>query len=171
MSDAIANHRRACDGFSAIVAQGAGHWSSQSPCPEWDARDVVEHVIGFHDELLLAPTATEPARPEDDPVARWALTVSAIDSAEEAPGDVDLDQLLPVLTSEVLAHTWDLAMAIGIDPNLDPELCAASHDVMRSNEEQMRASGLFDASITPADHADAAARHIAFLGRDPAWTR
>ena len=149
----LTNHRRACAGFSAVVAQG-GSWTDPAPCPEWDARGVVEHVISFHNELLLRPTGTEPVRPKDDPIARWAVTVRAIDSAMEMespkdrddpamPPQVDLDRLLPALTAEVLAHTWDLAKAIGVDPHLDKELCEVSYEFMRSNEEQLRSSGMF----------------------------
>ena len=101
MSDVITNHRRACRGFSAVVAQGEGSWENPSPCSEWDARGVVEHVIGFHDQLLLLPTGTKPTRPKDDPIARWAETVPAIDSAMKVapmPPEVDLDRLLPALT-------------------------------------------------------------------------
>jgi uncharacterized protein (TIGR03086 family) len=170
MSDVIANHRRACAGFSAIVAQGEGRWMNPSPCADWDAGGVVEHVIGFHDELLLRPTGTEPPRPADDPIIRWAETVAAIRSAvEKAPSsDIDLDQLLPALTAEVVTHTWDLAQAIGVDPELDVELCEVSYDFMRANEEPMRSSGLFGDAVGP-DDTDAATRLIAFLGRDPGW--
>ena len=178
MSDVITNHRRACTGFSAIVAQGEGSWRNPSPCAEWDARGVVEHVIGFHDELLLRPTGTEPMRPQDDPIARWAATVPAIHSAmvlassSDDIGDspiapaVNLDQLLPALTAEVLAHTWDLAQAIGVDAYLDTELCEVSYDFMRANEAQVRSSGMFAAAVPP-DKTDAAVQLIAFLGRDP----
>jgi uncharacterized protein (TIGR03086 family) len=181
MSDVITNHRSACSGFSAIVAQGEGSWRNPSPCSEWDARGVVEHVIGFHDELLLRPTGIEPVRPEDDPVARWALTVPAIRSAVETasskdlrerpvPAEVDLDQLLPALTAEVLTHTWDLAKAIGVDPHLDPELCQVSYDFMRANEAQVRSSVMFGAAVSRPNNTDAVTQLIAILGRDPGWT-
>ena len=171
MDDLIANHRRACSGFSAIVAQGDRRWTEPSPCSEWDARGVVEHVIGFHDELLLRRTGTEPVRPTDDPIVRWAVTVPAIESAiEVASTEVDLDGLLPALTAEVLAHTWDLAKAIGVDPQLDTELCEVAYVFMRANEEQLQSSGLFGSSQPAPDNADAAARFIAFVGRDPGWT-
>jgi uncharacterized protein (TIGR03086 family) len=174
MSDVITNHRRACRGFSAIVAQGEGSWSDPSPCSEWDARGVVEHVIGFHDALLLRPTGTKPTRPKDDVAARWAVTETAISSAVQktaASEVVDVDQLLPALTSEVLAHTWDLAKAIGVDPHLDAELCEVSYDFMRPNDEQLRSSGMFGAAVPQSDSTDAGTRLVAFLGRDPGWTR
>jgi uncharacterized protein (TIGR03086 family) len=180
MSDVLTNHRMACSGFSAVVAQGEGRWMNPSPCPGWDAGAVVDHVIGFHDELLLRPTGTEPTRPNDDPTARWALTVPAIDSAMAVassndpdepvmPGDVNLERLLPSLTAEVLVHTWDLAKAIGVDPDLDPELCEVSLDVARGNDELMRASGSFGAAVTVPSNADVAIQLIAFFGRDHGW--
>ena len=177
----VARHRKACDGFSLIVGQAEGHWTNSSPCPEWDARGVVEHVIGFHDVLLLRPLGRKPTRPKDDPVARWEVTVTAIQSAMDlaaspgsdepagSPGS-DLDRLLPMLTAEVLVHTWDLARAIGADPRLDPELCEVSCGVVGPNDESLRSSGLFGPAVVVPARADAATRLVALMGRDPQWT-
>jgi len=141
---------------------------------------VVEHVIGFHDVLLLRPLGTKPTRPKDDPVVRWGATVPAIQSAmdsaplraDEAPGstDLDLDRLLPMLTAEVLVHTWDLARAIGVDPRLDPGLCEVSCAVLGPNDESLRSSGLFRPPVIVPASADAATRLVALMGRDPQWS-
>ena len=180
MEGIVANHRRACEGFSAVVVQGGGAWANPSPCREWDAEAVVEHVIGFHDVLLLGPTGAKPSRPKGDPVARWSVTVSAIDSAMEtvASGteagrsgatELRLDTLLPMLTTDVMVHTWDLARAIDVDPQLDQLLCELSFQAALSHDEQLRASGMFGAAVpVPAD-ADAGSRLVAFFGRDPEW--
>lgn len=175
MSDVITNHHKACSGFSDIVAQGEGRWARPSPCAEWDARGVVEHVIGFHIALLLEPTGSRVTLPKDDPTARWAMTAAAIDAGMEAaassePPAVDLEQLLPGLTSEVLTHTWDLATAIGVEPHLDAELCAVSYDFMRGNVDQIRSSGMFGAAVSAPDRSDPRTQLIAFLGRNPDWT-
>jgi uncharacterized protein (TIGR03086 family) len=181
VDEVIARHRKACAGFSAIVRQAEGNWGRRSPCAGWDSRGVVEHVIGFHDVLLLRPTGTKPSRPKDDPLARWAVTVPAIDAAIErisaqgpaagtGSSPVDLARLLPVLTTDVLAHTWDLARAVGVDDRLDPGLCEISYRVVRSNDERLRASGMFDPAVPVAEDADPPTRLIAFLGRDPEWS-
>jgi uncharacterized protein (TIGR03086 family) len=179
MSDVVDNYRTACQGFAAVVAQGEGSWTNPSPCPDWDARGVVEHVIGFHGELLLRPTATEHECPTGDPGARWSATASAIHSAiamasslddPRVSPEVDLVRLLPALTAEVLVHTWDLAKAIGVEPHLDAELCEVAYDFMRANEERVRSSGMFDSSVPASNTPDAATRLIAFLGRDAGWT-
>ncbi len=169
-----ARHRQACTAFSAVVVQGVGRWTAPSPCPEWDAADVVEHVIAIHDELLLGPAGVEPDRPDADPMARWAATVVAIDAATDpsppdlstaAAAGVDLDTWLPVLTGEVVAHTWDLAEALGVDTELDPELCEVALATVRANEQQVRASGLFAAPVPTPAGSDALTQLVSFLGR------
>jgi uncharacterized protein (TIGR03086 family) len=176
-----ARHAKACEGFSAVVGQAEGAWGNPSPCAGWDARGVVEHVIGFHDVLLLRPTGTKPARPKDHPAARWAVTVPAILAAMDRTRsagsaavtglpELDLDRLVPMLTVDVLVHTWDLARAVGVDPGLDPVLCDIADQAVRSNVERLRTSGLFGPAVPVAAGADAATRLVALLGRDPEWT-
>jgi len=176
VNDLVSRHRRACDGFSAVVQQGDGRWDNPSPCPQWDARGVVEHVIGFHDVLLLRPMGAKPERPKGDPIARWAVTVPAIfsvlerTSTEVLDTDVTIDRLLPALTADVLVHTWDLARAIDVDPRLDPELCVICYDIVRPNDERLRESGMFAPIVPVPDDADPATRLVTFLGRNPGWT-
>ena len=62
-------HRRACVGFGAVVDRVGERWDRPSPCPEWDARGVLEHVIGFHDVLLLVPLGAKPDPPPG--TTRW----------------------------------------------------------------------------------------------------
>ena len=173
-------HLHACEGFSRVVAQAEGRWERRSPCPEWDARGVVEHVIGFHDVLLLQPLEAKPRRPKGDPVERWRVSQAAIVAALSGLADDprppvrdipirDLGRLLPVLSAEVLVHTWDLARGIGVDPALDPGLCEIALAVVRPHENQLRDSGMFGASVPVPEDADAATLLVAFLGRDPSW--
>lgn len=173
-------HLLACEGFSAIVHQADGSWGNPSPCTEWDARGVLEHVIGFHDVLLLRPTGTKPKRPKDDPAARWEVTAAAVrtvaDRAPTPPTPVDdptqpdLARLWPMLTTEVLLHSWDLARAVGVDPRLDAGLCDDCYQMALSNDHQLRSSGMFGPAVPVAHDADPTTRLVALLGRDPRWT-
>jgi uncharacterized protein (TIGR03086 family) len=177
--DAIARHLRACARFTAIVQDVGDRWSSPTPCSDWDARGVVEHVIGFHDVLLLRPLNLKPRRPRGDPVARWAVTVSAIESVMPdlgeglvlaTPGDtyMDLGLLLPMLTGDVLVHTWDLAKAIGVLPSLDPEMVERAYNDARMGSN-LRTPDMFGPSIPVPDDADMVTKLVALLGRDPGW--
>lgn len=154
-------------------------WDRPSPCPGWDARGVVEHVIGFHDVLVLRPLGAKPHRPKDDPSARWAVTVPAIFSALRARwvgvgtpgGPLDLDALLPMLTTDVLVHTWDLSRAVDLEVALDPALCEAALDGARRSADRLRSSGMFGPPITAPEGSRVQTALIAFLGRDPSWGR
>lgn len=166
------DHRQACEGFTAAVQAAAGRWDAPSPCTEWDARGVLEHVIGFHDVLLLRPLEAKPTRTKDDPVARWAVTVDALFSALSRPGALDgqRESLLGALTTDVLVHTWDLSKAVGLDGVLDPRLCQIGLDRAMANREQLEASDMFGAPVAVPDDAPVQDRLLGLFGRDPAWS-
>ena len=146
---------------------------------------MLEHVIGFHDVLLLRPLGLKPERPREDPQGRWQLTY---DRVREAMGRRELfdrvievpaieknpatrlaaGKLVPRLTQDVLVHTWDLARAVGADDSLDPTWCAIFLDELPA-DLNLNASGMFAEPIVISDQADTQSRLLARLGRDPSW--
>jgi uncharacterized protein (TIGR03083 family) len=167
-------HLAACAGMSAVVARVGDRWGRPSPCEAWDARAVLEHVIGFHDVLVLLPAGTKPRRPRDDPEARWAVTVEALRGTLAAQEP----EVLPMLTTDVLVHTWDLSRAAGVPHGLDAGLCASAHRAALAHAEALAASGMYappvHAATGPAEgtgeEPDPVAALVALLGRDPGWT-
>jgi hypothetical protein len=85
---AIYRHRRACYEFGAVVKQVGQRWERPSPCPEWDARDVLEHVIGFNELLLLRPLGIKANRPKDDAPGRREATQLVIFTASMPTGPI-----------------------------------------------------------------------------------
>lgn len=187
-SDDAAAHRHlaACRRFTAAVVAADGRWDRPSPCTDWNARAVVEHVIGFHDVLLLRPMGAKPDRPRDDPARRWSLTVDALARVFEQPGlfdgpvdvpavgarpatVVDARALVPMLTVEVLVHTWDLARAVGAPDDLDPQLCGRALARLPADDAALARSGMYEPPVLASDGADAQTRLLAALGRDPSW--
>lgn len=171
MDDVGELHLVVCRRFGEAVASADGRWDRQSPCVAWDARGVLEHVIGFHDVLLLRPLGLKPERPSGDPRVRWQLTY---DSLTEALGSGEAAQLneyrlMPNLTRDVLVHTWDLARAVGADDALDPVWCELFCAGLPEDPQALAASGMFGAPVTIGDETDAQARLLAPLGRDPLW--
>jgi len=171
MTEVLADHRQACASFTTVVRAAGGNWDAPSPCSEWDARGVLEHVIGFHDVLLLRPLEAKPTRPKDDPEARWALTVAALFEALGRPGVLDekRSSLVGALTTDVLLHTWDLAKAVGVDVALDPRLCQMGLDRALAHKEQFEESDMFGPSVPVPDDASVQSRLLGFTGRDPTW--
>ncbi|MHB8670414.1 MAG: TIGR03086 family metal-binding protein [Acidimicrobiales bacterium] len=179
-------HLRVCERFTEAVLAAEGKWDQPSPCDDWNARGLVEHVIGFHDVLLLGPMGAKPERPRDDPVRRWQVTRDSLRELFARPGLLDgpievpavgnnpptrLDAapLVRALTQDVLVHTWDLARAVGADDRLDPGLCQRYLDRLPTGSDQVVASGMFAAPVDIPQDADPQTRLLARLGRDPRW--
>ncbi len=181
-SEAIERHARAVTGFTAVVDESAASgWDRPTPCSAWDARALVEHVIGFHEFLLLRPLELRAHRPREGPAARWRATVTAIGRAHADPAALrvvaayfDGSQRRPVdvldaLAADTLVHTWDLARAVGASDRLDRALCERAYrDAVRDGIAR-GASELFATPIPVPDNADLQDRLLGLLGRDPAW--
>jgi uncharacterized protein (TIGR03086 family) len=180
VDDLIRCHAAACDAF-ATVADRVDDWDVPTPCREWDARALVEHVIGFHEWLLLRPLEVRADRPRDDPAARWRATAAALFGALDADGVLDRATalpgggessprtMLPALTTDVLVHTWDLARAAGFDVRLDDALCHEAYERVRGTPIG-RDSGMVGPEIAVPPSADTQTKLVAYYGRDPAWT-
>jgi uncharacterized protein (TIGR03086 family) len=179
VDELIERHRRACDGFARVAALVKNdQWSNPTPCTEWDARAVVEHVIGFHEFLLLRPLGVRAQRPREDPAARWRATSDALFGALDTPGVLDRATDLPgggqssprtmlaALTTDVLVHTWDLGVAIGVDPALDPELCERALAALGAHDPG-GADQLIGPAVPVAADAPLPDRLAARYGRDP----
>jgi uncharacterized protein (TIGR03086 family) len=179
-------HLAVCQRFGDAVRSADGKWRSPSPCDAWDARGVLEHVIGFHDVLVLRPLGLIPDRPRADPQQRWELTFDRLREAFGQEGlfervievpavgnnpatRLDANVLVPGLTRDVLVHTWDLARAVGANDRLDPAWCAVFFDRLPADPDALSASGMFAAPTPVGDLSDTQSKLLARLGRDPSW--
>ena len=162
-------HLAVCRRFGESVRAANGKWDRRSPCDAWDARGVLEHVIGFHDVLLLRPLGLKPDRPRGDPETRWELTYGQLEKAFELDIGSDVVAMLPNVTRDVLVHTWDLARAVGADDRLDPRWCELFYAALPTDTAALSVSGMFDTPVAVGDQADMQSKLLARLGRDPSW--
>jgi len=185
--DDVDRHRRVCRAFGDEVGAVGDRWQAQSPCDQWDARAVLEHVIGFHDVLLLRPLGAKPQRPKGDPAGRWTATLVALDELLSQPGlfkgvvdvpaignnppsQIDAARVVPMLSLDVLVHTWDLGRAAGHDIILDPQLCRKFLESLPSDGTALSRTGIYDSPRPVPPGSDAQATLLARLGRDPDWS-
>jgi uncharacterized protein (TIGR03086 family) len=162
-------HLAVCRRFGESVRAANGKWDRRSPCDAWDARGVLEHVIGFHDVLLLRPMGLKPHRPRDDPPLRWELTYGALREAFQPDNRLDVPAMMPNVTRDVLIHTWDLARAVGADDRLDPNWCELFYTALSTDTATLSGSGMFDAPVAVGEHTDVQSKLLARLGRNPDW--
>jgi uncharacterized protein (TIGR03086 family) len=177
--DPIELFERAATNAASVVDQvGAEQRGAPTPCAEWDVDALVSHMAGGMSYLLTAlgldADAGGPSHGSyRDAVNRcvWALRgPGALErrcmspagfewSVAEATAGTAMDQLV---------HTWDLAVAIGADRHLDPELVDAVVEafVPQMPEIGRRAGIVGPEVVVPAD-ASAQDRLLAAMGRQP----
>ena len=127
-----------------LAAVRPGQWSRPTPCPEWNVRQLVNHVAQgnlSYVRLLGGATGAEFLRLRDadalgaDPSGAFARSVQDCAAAFARPGALDqvLDyplgqvpgrQALAVRTTDTIIHTWDLARSVGLEDTLSPVLVA-----------------------------------------------
>ena len=147
----IASYWRAQEGFDAVLATVPSEtWDWPSACPQWTLRDVVGHVVWAQEQLRHwateqdyanrtgAPGAPHPAEMAGaDPLATWrgaraatleTLTGEALSRRVNLPGlgRQALADVLALLVTDHLVHTWDIGHPLGLDVRLDIDLVAGS---------------------------------------------
>ncbi|HLU54355.1 MAG TPA: TIGR03086 family metal-binding protein [Pseudonocardia sp.] len=191
--DALQDYRKAQDDFEAVLAEvRPDEWDAPSECAEWTVRDVAGHAIWGQHQLRAwatgedhpdqrgAPGAPNPAQlAGPDPVAAWraaragstaTLNPEALARTTSITGigEVPLGAVVTLLTTDLVAHTWDVGHALGRDVRLDPALVTLAFDWARAHA--VRRPGFFGPELAPPDGSDEQTRMLAFLGRAP-WRR
>ncbi|MEU4313548.1 TIGR03086 family metal-binding protein [Nocardia sp. NPDC024068] len=176
-------HERDAAGFTALVESAApGDWSRPSPVAEWTAVDIVAHLVEWSRGLLSGADIELPALDvAADPVAAWKRHVADIQAILDDPAGRVLhnphfgerpvaEAIDEFYTPDIWMHTWDLAKALGREPDLGQDRCAAALAGMEPVEPMLRDSGQFGTAVPVAPDAPPQDRLMAFIGRDPAWS-
>jgi uncharacterized protein (TIGR03086 family) len=179
-------HTRALDATGRVVsAIPADRWLARTPCPEWDVRGLVSHLVSgnlWAAELGDGGTIEQVGDRLDgevlgaDPAAAYAASARAASDVFHRPGALDAPCAVsygPVPGSvyaghrliDVLIHGWDLATATGQDTALGDDLVEACRQVAEPQIGMLRASGAFAEGRPVPPEAGAQARLLAMLGR------
>ncbi|MEV7096843.1 TIGR03086 family metal-binding protein [Amycolatopsis sp. NPDC051045] len=168
--------------FTELVeSASAGDWARPAPVADWTALDVVKHLVEWPRAFLRGAGIELPALAVDaGPAAAWKQHVADIQAILEDPagrvlsnphtGDRPVDEAIDQFyTGDIWMHSWDLAKALGREPDLGEERCAGALAAMRPMEPMLRDSGQFGPAVPVDDGAPAQDKLMGFLGRDPAW--
>ncbi len=168
--------------FTALVdSASTTDWTRPSPVFEWTAVGVVDHLVSWSRGFLRGAGIELPSLDvEADPVVAWQQHVHDIQAILDDPagrvlsnphtGDRPVDEAIDQFyTGDIWLHSWDLAKALGREPDLGEERCAAALAAMKPIEQLLRDSGQYGPAVPVADDASAQDKLMAFIGRDPAW--
>lgn len=185
--EATTLHRRTVELWqSRLAAVGAGQWGAATPCSEWDVHALVNHVVG--EELWAVPllggaTIAEVGDrfqgdvlgPDPHGTARRAA-VDATEAAAQVPaaatvhlsyGEEKAEEYLRQLAADHLVHAWDLAVAVGGDRYLDPELVREVAGWFTEREDTYRGFGIIGPHAGAS--GDPQTDLLAAFGRDVRW--
>lgn len=188
--DVVELHRRAVEEFvRRVAAVAAGQWDAPTPCVGWNVRELVNHVVG--EERWTVPlmagrsiadigTSLDGDLLGGDPRAATEHAARAAQVAVVEPvlkrakvqlsyGEESAAEYVFQLAADHVVHGWDVAVATGSDPRMDPDVIAGVADWFAGREEIYRTSG----AIGPrpdGEYDDPQDRLLAAYGRDPRWT-
>lgn len=165
----------------------ADQWEAPTPCRDWNVRDLANHVTGedlWTNPLMRGSTIEEVGDRfdgdllGDDPIrASLAAARDAIRTvADVLPsggtvhlsyGEERMEEYIHQLAADHLVHGWDLAVATGGDPRLDPSLVHEVATWFADREEMYRAGGVIGPRAAPTGEPQG--DFLAAFGRDPHW--
>jgi uncharacterized protein (TIGR03086 family) len=179
VSETLARYRKLADDLSARVeAVPPGAWSNSSPCEDWTALQVMDHVIGNARAWINKLDGVEhEERTVTDPSAEWAAARADVEAALADPeratkvidgpfGPMPYEQLVGRLQCmDMLIHTWDLARATGGDEKVDEQAAIGALSGLKPMDAMLRRPGLFGPAVEPPPGADPVTELMCFVGR------
>lgn len=162
-----------------------------TPCPGWDVRAVLNHLILWNARGEAAARRLPPAGPGEDhdftaepgwaerfqqqaretaeawrEPAAWEGNTSLTGAKEGMPAEF----IGGIVLGECVLHGWDLAVATGIDPALPDGVVQAAWDWLAPTADMSRRYGAFGPEVPVPAGAPLLDRLLGLAGRDPSWT-
>jgi uncharacterized protein (TIGR03086 family) len=184
-------YARSVERFLAAVDRvPADRWAAPTPCPDWDVRSLVNHVVG--EERWMVPLlegqtiadvgdALDGDLLGDAPHEAAAVAGTSSVAAMSAPGATErtvhlsfgdfsgADYGWQVLADHVV-HTWDLAAATGSDRALPADLVEAVAGWWTGWQDGYRGAGAVGPAVELEGDVSPQDRLLASFGRAPGWT-
>jgi len=167
-----------------VAAVGSDQWDAPTPCPDWDVRALLDHLVRGNHRYAAALAGREaPDRDADalgaDPTEAYRASAAAVAAAFRAPGALDRPVTVPLGTVpaemalhlrivEVLTHGWDLARGTGRTVSFPEDVVEQEIAFSRQALPMLPPDRApFAPSRPVADDAPPLDRLVALLGRDP----
>jgi uncharacterized protein (TIGR03086 family) len=180
----VEEHRYVAGRFAQLADQAsAGDWEAPAPVPGWTARDVVAHLVEWLPGFLGKDLGRELSDVDlADPAAAWRRRAADVQALIEGhPGEVFHQPRLGELkvpegvdqfyTTDIFLHTWDLARALGAEPDLDEARAGQLLAGMEPIDDLLRTSGQYGPRVEVPQDASVQDKLVGFIGRDPSWRR
>jgi uncharacterized protein (TIGR03086 family) len=181
MTEVADRYRRLADRFNAVVDDvPADGWDAPSPCEDWTARQVLEHVVesqhGFLARFVLAPEL-----PAGGPTDQWPAVRDAMLAALDDPAtaDTEYDGMFGrttlaetvdgFMSTDLVVHAWDIARATGLEQHeaMPADEVERLDAQLRGMGDAIRSPGAFGPEVPVPDDASHHDRFLGYIGRRP----
>jgi uncharacterized protein (TIGR03086 family) len=188
-SDSAADAIEAMALFGSVLQQVHDeHLELETPCSDWNVEALISHVVLgdasvsmlFEERPLPTGVTIDPSLLGPNPMATWRGTALSAIEALRLPGA--MEQIVEHPTGrrpgavvagfrlvDVLGHTWDLAMATGVDLEIPHRLAEAALEFLYPMVDRLRDSDFFGPAVEPPPDSDPPTRFLALIGRR-AWS-
>ena len=120
-------------------------WTEQTPCPDWDVRALVDHLITGNERFVVRLAGEQPGPPPDRSGASTKDLVDAYESSSAEVleafgrpavmqavsqwpiGPLSGSDALGLKVAETLVHGWDLQQALGTTIDFDEATIDQAH--------------------------------------------
>jgi uncharacterized protein (TIGR03086 family) len=177
----------------AVSQASAADLARPTPCADWTLADLLAHMTAQHNGFAAAATGNgadllrwQTGAPAADPVREYAVAAERVLAAFAAAGVLDREFALPQISTQLrfpaaeaigfhfvdyVVHGWDVARALGLGYDLEPDLLAAARPIAWSvpDGERRRRPGAAFAPRVAATGDGVLDEIVALLGRRPDW--
>jgi uncharacterized protein (TIGR03086 family) len=167
-----------------------------TPCAGWSLDGLIAHMTAQHYGWIAAAvghgadlSVWQPGAPVADPIGEYAEAARRVTEAFGDEGVLDrefaLAEISPVRRFpaaqaisfhlvDYLVHGWDVARALGVDFEPEPDLLAAALSIalyVPGGEARTRDGAAFAPGLRVPAQAGLLDQIVALLGRSPSWPR
>lgn len=169
-----------------------GQLDNPSPCTEFSARGLVNHLLFWGPSLegagrkeAVSPPGTSD-RDVDLTTADWdAELTDQINRITEAwsrpdawdgmtrmggPSDMPATMIGEMVCAELVVHGWDLARATDQDPKWDEDVLTFVYESVAATAPMGREMGIYGPVVEVPVDASTMDQILGLTGRDPNWT-
>jgi uncharacterized protein (TIGR03086 family) len=180
-------YEEALDQATEIINQvSPADYEKPTPDTDWDVHDLVNHMLNelcWAADIVEGSTLAEVGEKYDGDLAedgthlqkswqdaaeaaRHAVRVAdPVDVAHVSYDDITVDEYLAQAGVDQLIHSWDLAQAIDVPVEFDPELAEAAYRYLLPQKDGLYETGLFAKPVPVTEDADIQTRLLALTGR------
>ena len=175
-SDILGLYERASGWTLGIVNGAAAELDAATPCDDWDARTLMNHMLdtqryfvgAARGEDVSPPAPTPPKLLGNDPVADFTDARRETLETFREPGVIaKTGPALGIAFADQLLHGWDLARATGQESTMPAGLPEAAYATIHGRFTEAQRKGVFKPEIEIGPDASAQDRLLAYTGRDP----